>query len=135
MKQIFKEGDRKVFTKTVTQSDLAAFQGETVHEVYATFALARDIEWATRQFVLEMKEDDEEGIGTMLTIRHEGPAFLGNNIVIESTVASQTGNELVCDYIVKAGDRVLATGKTGQKIMKKEKMYQIFSSLGPYGKR
>ena len=54
---------------------LQRFSGKVVHPVCATFALARDIEWTTRQFVLQMRDDDEEGIGTMLTIDHRSPAL------------------------------------------------------------
>ena len=47
---------------------------KNVHPFYSTFALGRDVEWACRQFVLEMKEEDEEGIGTFLNITHKSPA-------------------------------------------------------------
>jgi fluoroacetyl-CoA thioesterase len=64
MKNLFKIGDSKTFTKMVTTNDIAQFDEGTVHEVYGTFALGRDAEWSSRLFVLEMKEEDEEGIGT-----------------------------------------------------------------------
>ena len=62
---------------------MAAFGGEVVHEVYATFALARDAEWTTRQFVLDMRDDDEEGIGTFLSIEHKSPALWGRRLIIQ----------------------------------------------------
>ena len=62
MINIFKVGDKIQFTKVVEQNDTAAFNSSEVHPVYATFALGRDAEWACRLFVLEMKENDEEGI-------------------------------------------------------------------------
>ena len=80
MKDIFKEGDQKVYTKTVTDSDQATFHGEVLHKVCSTFALARDFEWASRLFFLEMKEADEEGVGTFLSIDHKSPAFVGEEI-------------------------------------------------------
>jgi fluoroacetyl-CoA thioesterase len=42
----FKPGDTKTYTKTVEQTDTAAFDSGQVHPVYATFALGRDAEWA-----------------------------------------------------------------------------------------
>ena len=60
MKNIFKPGDQKHYRVRVTESDCAAFQGKLVHPVYATFALARDFEWSSRLFFLEMKDEDEE---------------------------------------------------------------------------
>ena len=77
MKSIFKLGDKKQFTKVIGLSDLAEFESGEVHKVYGTFALGRDAEWSSRLFVLEMKEEDEEGIGTFLNIT---PALNKKNI-------------------------------------------------------
>lgn len=126
MKEIFKTGDIKEFKTVVKAQDVASFQGEVVHEVYSTFALARDIEWTTRQFVLEMKEEDEEGIGTYLEIRHQQPAFVGEEIIIRGIFEGPVGGELMCSFEVRAGDRMIARGRTGQKILKVAKIKSIF---------
>lgn len=107
-------------------TDVATFLGKVVHPVCATYTLAREIEWATRQFVLEMREDDEEGIGTSLSIDHRGPAFIGEEIVITAWVEEINGHELICRYEAKVNDRLIAVGKTGQKILMREKIAQIF---------
>jgi predicted thioesterase len=126
MKAIFKPGDQKVFERVVLESDVAAFHGETVHPVCSTFALARDIEWSTRLFVLEMREADEEGIGTFLSVEHKSPAFVNEKLTIEATVETLVGHELICSYIARVDDRIIATGKTGQKILKREKIARLF---------
>jgi fluoroacetyl-CoA thioesterase len=127
MKDIFKAGDKKEIAYIVKPEDVASFQGVVVHEVCATFTLAREIEWSTRQFVLAMRNDDEEGVGTYLTIKHQGPAFVGDEIVITAVVDELRGNELLCSYEAKVGDRLIATGKTGQKILKREKLNKLFT--------
>jgi predicted thioesterase len=127
MKQIFKPGDIKVYKTTVNREDVAIFQGELVHDVCSTFALARDIEWTTRQFVLEMKEEDEEGIGTYLQIAHKAPAFVGEELIVTGTFESLTGHELSCSYKVFVGSRLIAEGTTGQKILKREKINILFN--------
>ncbi len=66
MKTSHYQGDSTVLFFEVKESDLAQFNGELVHPFYSTFALGRDAEWTCRQFVLNMKEEDEEGIGTFL---------------------------------------------------------------------
>ncbi|WKZ58386.1 MAG: hypothetical protein QY309_10940 [Cyclobacteriaceae bacterium] len=126
MKQIFKPGDQKIYERVVQEGDMAAFHGEVVHPVCSTFALARDIEWSTRLFVLDMREDDEEGIGTFLSVEHKSPAFVNEKLTIEATVDRITGHELICSYIARVGERVVATGKTGQKILKREKIARLF---------
>jgi fluoroacetyl-CoA thioesterase len=127
VKLIFKPGDKKQIVYTVLSEDVAAFKGNVVHAVCATFTLAREIEWATRQFVLEMRDDDEEGIGTYLTIEHKGPAYVGEQLVVEAWVDKVEGNELICSYQAKVNDRLIATGKTGQKILKREKLKKLFA--------
>ncbi len=129
MKNLFKVGDRKTFSKIVNDADTANFDSGQVHPVYATFALGRDAEWCCRLFVLEMKEEDEEGIGTFLTIEHQSPSLVNNQVIFTATVERLTKNEIICSYEAKVGERLIAFGKQGQKILKKEKINQIFNSL------
>ena len=126
MKLIFEPGSRKSFRRSVTKSDQAAFFGELVHPVCSTFSLARDFEWSSRLFFLEMKEDREEGVGTFLSIEHKSPAFVGEEIIFTATVVKVQDNELTCSIEAKVGDRVIATGTTGQKMLTKEKLKEIF---------
>lgn len=127
MKQIFKPGDIKEYRTSVKPQDVASFHGVVAHNVYATFALARDAEWTTRQFVLDMKDDDEEGIGTYLNVKHRGPAFVGEKVTFTGTFLRLTGSELICTFEAKVADRMIATGETGQKILKREKIKSLFN--------
>lgn len=130
MKMIFKEGDQKIYTKVITASDFAAFHGDVLHGVCSTFSLARDFEWSSRLFFLEMKEDDEEGVGTFLIIEHHSPAFEGETVCFVATVESIIKNELICRIQATVDGRIIALGKTGQKMLKKEKLKQVFSPPG-----
>lgn len=129
MKNPFKTGDKKYYTKTVQANETATFESGQVHPVYATFALGKDAEWSTRLFVLDMKEEDEEGIGTFLTVFHQSPALVGQEVTFEAEVVKIEKNEVVCKYTAKVGDRVVANGETGQKILKKEKVNRLFESI------
>ena len=128
MKNVFKIGDKQEYRRVVELSDVASFHGEIVHPVCATFALARYIEWTSRQFVLEMRDEDEEGIGTLLTINHQGPAFVGEELVFTAWVHQLNGHELICSYEATVENRLIASGKTGQKILKREKINKLFKS-------
>ena len=108
------------------ESDCAIFNGELLHRVCSTFALARDFEWSSRLFFLEMREHDEEGVGTMLYIDHQSPAFVGEEILFIASVEKIEKNELICTIQAKVSDRIIAVGKTGQKMLKKEKLKELF---------
>ncbi|GIV34430.1 MAG: hypothetical protein KatS3mg031_1965 [Chitinophagales bacterium] len=121
----FLPGDKKVYCRTVTESDIAAFESGTVHRVYSTFALARDAEWACRLFVLEMKETDEEGIGTFVSVEHLAPALIGETVEFEAILESVRGNEVICTYTARTRDKLIARGRQIQKVLKKEKLQRL----------
>lgn len=127
MKNIFNPGDQKKYKKTVGPTDVAAFHGVTLHEVCSTFSLARDFEWSSRLFFIDMKEEDEEGVGTFLSIDHKSPAFVGEEIIFTAQVVKIEKNELICSIEAKTAGRLIATGNTGQKMLKKDRLKQIFT--------
>jgi fluoroacetyl-CoA thioesterase len=129
LKDIYKPGDIKHFLKKVEKTDAAAFGTGEVHPVYATFALARDAEWVCRLFVIDMKDEDEEGIGTFITVKHLSPALIGEEVHFEAGIVYLKNNEVICTYKAQCGGRLIAEGEQGQKIMKKAKLEQIFYEL------
>ena len=129
MKQIFTAGSSKSYTKVVGHDDIAAFESGTVHEVYATFAIARDAEWAGRLFVLEIKDDDEEGIGTSVLVDHHAPALVGETVTFIATIDEMYKNVIGCTFTAYVGQRLIASGRTGQKILKKDKLDKLFAEL------
>ncbi|MBL7764584.1 MAG: hypothetical protein JNJ58_00690 [Chitinophagaceae bacterium] len=130
MKLIFKSGDILEYTKVVTSADIAAFESGKVHDVYSTFSIARDAEWSGRLFVLEMKEEGEEGIGTRITVEHRSPAFIGDEVLYTATFVEITDKgEIVTQYQAHVGKRLIAEGIQGQKILKQEKIDRLFDSI------
>jgi predicted thioesterase len=128
MKHCFKVGDIKTFVHVVSEADTASFESGLVHAVYSTFALAREAEWSGRLFVLEMKEEDEEGIGTGITVKHISPALVGQQVVFTAMLKEVNKNEIVTEYSARVGDRTIAEGTQWQKILKKERLERIFST-------
>ena len=126
-------GEKRQIEHVVQKHDYAGFLGEVVHPVYSTFALGRDAEWACRQFVLELKEEDEEGVGTFLNIKHESPAFEGEKVVIESELQEIKANQVICSFVAKVGNRVIARGTQGQMVLKKDKVHQLLRRNEPKG--
>jgi fluoroacetyl-CoA thioesterase len=130
MQTIFKKGDTKTFKKIVQQNEIASFETGMVHEVYSTFSIAKDAEWSGRLFVLEMKEEGEEGIGTHIHVNHQSPAFVGDEIVFVATFVEVTDKgEIVNTFEAQCNDRIIATGQQGQRILKKDKIDSIFKKF------
>jgi fluoroacetyl-CoA thioesterase len=128
VKNPFQPGDTKTFLTSVTADKLAEFESGVVHAVYGTFALGRDAEWACRLFVLEMKEDGEEGVGSFLSVEHISPAPLGTAVEITATLEEVNKNEVVCRYEVFAGERMVARGRQVQKIIQKARFDALLAT-------
>lgn len=129
MKNPFQIGDKKHFRKRVLPEETARFDSGEVHPFYGTFALARDAEWSSRLFVLDMKEEDEEGIGTFVEVQHLSPALVGDEVEFTAVLVEQQKNNVICSIEAKVGERMIAKGRTGQKILKKEKLKQISAQI------
>lgn len=125
MKQLFKYGDTKEFYKTIGKKDAASFNGVMVHPYYSTYALARDAEWTSRLFVLDMKEVGEEGIGTFVHVDHKSPAPVGSEVRFIATITSVEKNEVKCSITCKLGNRLIATIETGQKILDEDQLESL----------
>jgi predicted thioesterase len=126
MKTIFKPGDKKIFRHVVKAADTAGHDPRFVHQVYATFNIARDAEWCGRLFVLDMKEENEEGLGTFISVHHHGPAFPGEEIVFTAELEEINGPVIKNSFQAHAGNRLIATGRQVQQILPIERVKQIF---------
>lgn len=122
----FQPGDTQSFIRTVSEADLARFDSGLVHAVYATFALARDAEWACRLFVLAMKEDHEEGIGVSVSVEHLAPAPHGSEVRITGILLAVEGNRIDCRWEAHLGEVLVARGEQVQRILPKERIEGIF---------
>jgi len=129
MKNPFRAGDIKTFSHVVTPDDAAVFESGEVHPVYSTFALARDAEWSGRLFVLEMKEHDEEGIGTSISVVHHSPALVGHEVIFTAKLTEVARHEVVTSFEARVSERLIASGEQRQKILKKVRLEQLFRSL------
>ena len=135
MKKLFKIDDKKQYIKIVGATDLANFELGRVHPFCSTFALAREMEWASRLFVLEMLDEDEEGIGTKLEINHKSPALEGEELLIVATITSIQHHEVICRIDVTVEERKIASGITGQKILKKTKLADLINNIQQDGRK
>ena len=135
MKKLFSVNDKKRHSKLVGPPDLASFEVGMVHPFCSTFVLAREMEWSSRLFVLEMLDEDEEGIGTRLEINHLSPALEGEELIIEAMISSLEQHEIICEIKVTVGKRVIAKGATGQKILKKTKLANLIFDIQQDGRK
>ncbi len=121
-----KVGDSKVHKFTVTQDDFAKFENGLVHPVCSTFKLVKEAEWAGRLLLLDAITDDEEGIGTSVSINHVAPAYEGQTVEITAVVKTLAKSLLLCSYTAIADGVIIAKGETGQKVLNKARLMDLY---------
>jgi len=129
----FVKGDKKFYSKVVTQEETATFESGEVHPFYGTFALGRDAEWVCRLFVLEMKEEGEEGIGTYLNIKHLAPALVGDEIELTGILDAVDGRHVHCLFEARSKGKLIAQGSTGQYILSEKRKKELYKDIGHGG--
>lgn len=125
----FVTGDVREHTVVVSNDKLARFDAGLVHAIYSTFALAQDAEWSGRLFVLEMKEEGEEGIGTYISVRHVSSALAGSRVRFVSEFVRLEGNAVHTRYRAFVGERLVAEGEQEQRIVRKAKLQARLDEL------
>jgi len=128
-------GSERSYIHLVTKADTASFPeaegqgGGLIHPLYATFALGRDAEWACRLFVLEVKEADEEGIGTALSVYHEAPTPVGASVVFTAKLTELHGNTVVCSWEAHWNSKRIAHGTQTQRVLKITRLEAMLEGL------
>ena len=130
MKRSLKIGDTAQVTITVTEDMCPAFDGVVVHSVYSTWSMAHHMELAARKVLKDHLEENEEGIGSHLSIDHLAPVPVGHTVRIVARAAEIGRTTLLCDmiaYHVRPGrsEKVVGTGKQVQRILPKRMLEKL----------
>jgi fluoroacetyl-CoA thioesterase len=118
-------GTQKEVTYVVTPEMCPAFDGEIVHQVCSTWEIVHYMEVAGRMVLLDFLEPHEEGVGSHASCDHMGPAAVGSSVRVVATATDVSERELSCDCVAFRGDRMIAAGKTVQKVFPREVLERI----------
>lgn len=118
-------GKKAEVTFEVAEDMCPEFEGKVVHHVCATWTLVHFMEVAGRKILIDYLEPDEEGVGSHVSCDHIGPAAIGRSVRVVATVAAADERELTCDMAVFRGDRLIASGKTVQRILPRSKLARL----------
>lgn len=118
-------GHRAEVTCLVDEDMCPAFDGVVVHRVYSTWSMAHQMELAARKVLVPFLEEDEEGLGTHLSIEHLAPTPVGKTVRTEAVATRVEGHRLVCVVRVYDGERLVGRGEQVQRILSKETIAKI----------
>ncbi|MGY1692949.1 thioesterase family protein [Geodermatophilus sp. SYSU D01105] len=92
-----------------------------VHQVYATYTMAKHFEEAGRKLLLRHLEPGEAGIGRSVSVEHLGPSWVGEALRVTARCVEVRGNRLTCECTAVAADgRELGRGTTVQAVLSEE---------------
>ncbi len=100
MKQSLRLGLSKVRRIVVDRDRTISFMGEE-GRVYGTPELARDIEHACRDILLEHADFGEDSVGIEIAVRHTAPTLPGMAVEITATVTAVEGRKVTFDVVAK----------------------------------
>lgn len=106
----------------VTNEMFAQFEGELVHPVYSTAMMVYHMEWVSRQIILRVLEETEEGMGAEVKVKHLAPAKEGTILTLEATVVGLKKNFIITKVLIFSEDRVVGEGEVTQVILQKSKI-------------
>lgn len=132
MRPSLKIGDTAQVTLTVTEDMCPAFDDIVVHRVYSTWSMAHHMELAARKLLKDHLEDDEEGIGSHLSIDHLAPVPVGHGVRVTAEAVEIGPTTLVCDtiaYHVRPDDseRIVGKGTQVQRILPRKKLEALIA--------
>jgi fluoroacetyl-CoA thioesterase len=101
----------------VTSEMTARVGGEQIHPVYGTTALVQHGEEVCRQLLVPHLEPGEEGVGYALEVTHRAPVPIGATLVLTATVQRVGLRQLICEVLVRQGNRLTARGSFEQRVL------------------
>ena len=84
----------------IEKDSTIGFMGEELR-VYATPAMARDIEVTCRDLVFEHLDDGEDTVGARIEVDHLGASLLGSWVDITATIVDIDGRRVTLEAEVK----------------------------------
>lgn len=123
MRAGFEPGIVRELTVVVTEGMCPAFDGVVVHRCYSTWSVAHHFELAARMVLADFLEEDEEGIGSHVSVDHLAPCGVGRTVRVVAELKEIRRDRhlrVACDLAAFDGDRLLARGRQVQVVMAKE---------------
>jgi fluoroacetyl-CoA thioesterase len=122
MKDGIKIGQTAMFECVVTPEMFAQFEGQIVHPAYSTASMVHHMEFTSRKLILPYLENDEEGMGAAVNLKHIAPAVENNKIKFTAKITKIENNMVYAEVEARNEERLIGKGSVLQVILPKEEI-------------
>ncbi|WP_409305853.1 thioesterase family protein [Peribacillus sp. SCS-155] len=122
MKEGIKEGQKAFFECLVTPHMFAQFEGNLIHPAYSTATMVYHMEYTSRKLILPYLDEDEEGMGASVNIRHLAPAAENNKIQFIAIISRLDKNIVYSEVEARNEKGMIGTGTVVQIILPKKEI-------------
>ncbi len=129
MKSSFKVGATAEFSKVVTHDMTVEFEGRALHELCSTYWLSHLAELVSRMVVEPYLEEEEDSVGTGLSIRHHSSAGVGHRIDLKAVCTEYRKNYVKTEVETREGDRLISTSVVHQVLVPKSYLEKLEAEL------
>jgi fluoroacetyl-CoA thioesterase len=123
MKESLRPGLTRTARITVDKDRTIGFMGEE-GRVYGTPFMVMDIEQTCRKLILEHADEDEDSVGTEVSVKHLAPTLLGMTAEITVTVAAVDGRSVKFDVFAKDDLDRICSGSHSRFVVDKRKTFE-----------
>ncbi|MFT9849763.1 thioesterase family protein [Aneurinibacillus sp. REN35] len=128
-----KEGLRLGISETVeiivTSEMKPAFDEIVIHNVMSTVTMIYYMEKAGRHVILPYLEEDEEGAGYEIHVKHLAPAVVGQRVSFTASCIEITRNRVVCQVCAETEQGIIGKGTFVQAIFPRRTMEERIQLL------
>ena len=100
-----------------------AFMGDE-GRVYATPSMVHDIEYTARNWLIEHLDDDEDTVGTHVSVDHVAATLEGDSVEVTITVDEVNGRAISMSAHVKDSLEDVGLGKHNRFVVDKAKTFE-----------
>ncbi len=129
MKPGLHPGHREQITITVTEEMVASFGGKMVHPTLSTVTMVYYMEWAGRKVILPFLEEEEEGVGGQIAVKHCSPAPVGKKVTFTAEATEVKENKVVCRVWAEHDKAVVGEGTFTQVIAPKARIRERIEQM------
>ena len=103
------------------------FMGEE-GRVYSTPSMVEDIEYTCHEFLQQYLEEDENTVGTHISVDHLGPTVEGDTVEITISLIGIEGRAIFMDAVVKDSLEEVGRGKHNRFVVDMNKTFERLKS-------